>query len=259
MRLYVAYLKMLFKSQLMYRTSFIIICVGQFFVPFTVFIGFTMLFQKFGNIQGYNFYEMALCYSVAHMAFSLAEAFFRGFDSFSGLIREGEFDRLLLRPRNLMLQVLGSQFELSRIGRLAQSILVLMLALGGLNIGFPLWKWLLLSLMILSGFIIFASIFIAAATMCFWTVESTELANILTDGGREMSQFPLNIYSSSFKWFFTWIVPFGMMNYYPLMILLDREAISLWHVISPLYGLLFFIPCTRLWYYGVGHYKSSGS
>lgn len=259
MRLYLAYLNMQLKSQLMYRASFVIICIGQFFVPFTVFIGFSMLFSRFGEVKGYSYYEMALCYSIAHMAFSLAEAFFRGFDSFSGLIREGEFDRLLLRPRNLMLQVLGSQFELSRIGRLLQSILVLVLALNGLHMTFPLWKLLLLLFMIFSGFIIFASIFVAAATMCFWTVESTELANILTDGGRELTQFPLNIYSASFKWFFTWIVPFGMMNYYPLLVLLDRVPPTFWHVVTPLYGLLFFMPCSLLWYYGVGHYKSSGS
>lgn len=259
MKLYWSYLKILFKSQLMYRMSFILICIGQFFLPFTVFIGFTMLFSKFGNVKGFSYYEMALCYSIAHMAFSLAESIFRGFDSFSGLIREAEFDRLLLRPRNLVLQVLGSQFELSRIGRLVQSILVLVIALNGLQFELTLEKSILLVLMIISGMLTFASIFIASATMCFWTVESTELLNILTDGGRELCQFPLSIYNQSFKWFFTWIVPFGMFNYYPLMMLLDRSPMVLPQMLSPLYSIFFLIPCVMLWYFGVSHYQSSGS
>ncbi len=259
MGLYFAYLKMLFKNQLIHRTSFILLSVGQFFVPFTTFLGFSMLFMRFGNIGGYSFYEMALCYGVVHTSFSIAEAFFRGFDAFAPLIREAGFDRILLRPRSLALQVIGTQFEMTRIGRLAQSLVVMSLALSGLETVMGPLKIMLLFLMTISGVVVFASIFILTATMCFWTIEGTELANIFTDGGRELGQFPLDIYSKKFRLFFTFVIPFGMVNYYPLLVVIGRKPMTMTIFIMPLYAFVFLTLSLIIWYRGVRYYHSSGS
>lgn len=259
MGLYFKYLKMLFKSEMVHRSSFILLSVGQFFVPFSTFIGFYMLFERFGTIKGYTFYEMALCYGIIHCAYATGESLARGFDSFSNLIREAGFDRLLLRPRNLVLQVLGTRFEFSRLGRLIQSFIVLGIAIIGLDLHWYWWKIILLVLMIASGVAIFCGIFILVSTMCFWTVQGTELANIFTDGGRELAQFPLNIYQSAFRLFFTFVIPFGMANYYPLMVLLGRSSPKWYFVMAPIYGILFLVPCVLIWYQGVSRYQSTGS
>lgn len=259
MRLYLHYISILLKSQLVHRTSFILLSVAQFFVPFSVFFSFTMLFDRFGNIQGYSFYEMAMCYGVVHCSFSIAEAFVRGFDSFSGLIREAEFDRLMVRPRNLVLQVLGTQFEFTRIGRLLQSLIVLAIAVSGLEITWALWKIGLLILMIFSGVVVFAAIFIMASTLCFWTVEGTEFANLFTDGGRELGQFPLSIYSKSFRMFFTFVIPFGMTNYLPMMLILDRSPFNWSSAVAPFYAFILLVIAIKIWYFGVSKYQSSGS
>jgi len=121
MRLYFKYMSILFKSQMQYRTSFLLLCAGQFFVPFAVFAGMYFLFERFGGLPGWTFHEAALCFGVIHMAFSLAECFVRGFDAFSRLIVHGGFDRLLVRPRGTVIQVLGSNFEFTRFGRMLPS------------------------------------------------------------------------------------------------------------------------------------------
>lgn len=259
MKLYLKYLQMLLRAEMAYRTSFTLLSVGQFFVPFSVFIGFYMLFERFGTVKGYSFYEMALCYGIIHCGFATSEAVVRGFDGFSTMVREAGFDRLLLRPRNLALQVLGSRFEFSRIGRLAQSLVVLGIALSGLELDWSWWKVLLLILMLVSGTAIFSGIYILVSTLCFWTVQGTELANIFTDGGRELSQFPLDIYKSGFRKFFTFVIPFGMANYYPLLVILGKTSAKWVYLISPLYGILFLLPCVVIWYKGVKRYQSCGS
>lgn len=259
MKLYFKYVKMLLKAEMAYKASFIMLSIGQFFVPFTVFIGFYMLFERFGTIKGYSFYEVALCYGIAHLSFASAECVIRGFDNFSAMIREAGFDRLLLRPRNLALQVLGSRFEFSRVGRLGQSLVVLCIAFSGLEVPWPWWKGVLLVMMILGGIAIFAGIFILVSTMCFWTIQGTEIANIFTDGGRELCQFPLNIYQLNFQRFFTFVIPFGMATYYPLLVLLDRKDPNWFYIASPIFGVLFLVPCVLIWYQGVKHYQSCGS
>jgi ABC-2 type transport system permease protein len=219
-----------------------------------------MFFQRFPNLGGWSLYEVALCYSVIHIGFSLSECFARGLDSFSSLIINGDFDRVLVRPRNTLLQVLGSKFEFTRIGRLTQSIIVLVFSLTNLQVSWNLYKIITLILMIISAVFIFSGIYMLGATMCFWTVEGLEVINIFTDGGREMAQYPLTIYKEWIRKFFTFVIPFGTVNYLPLMFILNKtEGNSIGYMLTPLLGLLFLVPCVLIWNFGVRHYKSTGS
>jgi ABC-2 type transport system permease protein len=260
MKLYFRYLSILFRSQMEYRTSFILLSVGQFFVPFLIFVSIFMFFQRFPNLGGWSLYEVALCYSIIHIGFSLSECFARGFDSFSSLIVNGDFDRILVRPRTTVLQVLGSKFEFTRIGRLTQSIIVLTFSLSNLQVDWNIYKIITLILMIISAVFIFAGIYMLGAAMCFWTIEGLEVINIFTDGGREMAQYPLSIYKEWIRKFFTFVIPFGTVNYLPLMFILDKaQGNSTIYMLTPLFGLLFVLPCILVWNFGVRHYKSTGS
>lgn len=260
MKLYFRYMSILFKSQMEYRISFILLSIGQFFVPFLVFISMFLLFQRFPSIGGWSLYETALCYSIIHLSFSLSECFARGFDAFSSLIVKGDFDRVLVRPRSTILQVLGSKFEFTRIGRLAQSIIVLIFSLSHLTVTWSFYKITTLILMVISGIFIFTGIYILGATLCFWTIEGIEVINIFTDGGREMAQYPLSIYKEWVQKFFTFVIPFGTVNYIPLMFILDKvEGNNILYMLIPTLGMMFIVPCLLIWSFGVKHYKSTGS
>ncbi|HWO76657.1 MAG TPA: ABC-2 family transporter protein [Bacillus sp. (in: firmicutes)] len=260
MSLYFYYLQILFKSQMQYRTSFWLLSIGQFFIPFSVFAGLYFLFEQFGQIKGWQFFEVALCFAIIHMAFSISECFARGFDSFSNLVVNGDFDRLLVRPRSTVVQVLGSKFEFTRVGRLLQSIIVLIWALANLTIDWSIMKGLTLCFMVISGVLIFTGIYILAATLCFWTIQGLEVTNIFTDGGREMAQYPLNIYQKWIAKFFTYVIPFGTVNYIPLLYLLGKtDGNDLIFMFTPVLGCLFIIPCLLLWHKGVKYYRSTGS
>jgi len=258
MNLYFKYLAMHFKSAMQYKTSFILLSIGQFFVPFSVFLSFSFLFRRFGNIQDFNFYEVAFIYSIANFSFAITESFVRGFDSFSKLIKSGDFDRLLVRPQNLIVQVLGSAIEFTRIGRIVQSILVFIIAVINLEILWNIGHIMFIILMIFSGFCVFSGIFILTATIPFWTVEGIEIANIFTDGGRELSQYPLSIYKDWFRRFFTYIIPFACVNFLPFLYLTGKSD-NLFYAFAPIYGIIFVIPCISIWYFGVKKYKSTGS
>lgn len=260
MKLYFKILLILLKSQMQYRVSFWLLSFGQFLVPFSVFAGLYFLFERFGHIKGWDFFEVALCFSVIHMAFAISECCARGFDGFSSLVVSGEFDRVLVRPRSTGVQVLGSKFEFTRIGRLLQGVGVLIWAVLNLSVHWNIFKVITLALMILSGIFIFTGIFILAASLCFWTIQSLEIANIFTDGGREMAQYPLDIYKKWITRFFTYVIPFGCMNYLPLMFVLDKvEGNGVLFMLTPLFGILFIVPCLLVWRFGVRHYCSTGS
>lgn len=258
MHLYFKYVRVHFMSQMSYKKSFILLTIGQFFVPFMIIVSMYFLFQRFDHIMGWTLYEVALCYGVINLSYAICESFSRGFDTFSSLIRTGNFDRIMLRPRGTILQVFGSKFEFTRLGRFLQGLLVFILALYKLKLSYTPLIVVSLCLMIACGILVFTGIYILGASLCFYTVEGIEIINIFTDGGREMSKYPLGIYKKEVQKIFTFIIPFGMINYYPLMYILGKSH-NTSHAFYPLYSLLFLIPCLTSWYIGVRHYKSTGS
>jgi ABC-2 type transport system permease protein len=260
MKLYFKYFSIHLKSAMEYKTSFILTAVGQGLTTFFSFLSMYFLFNRFGTIKNYSFNEVLLCFSTIFMSFALAECFGRGFDSFSGIISNGEFDRIMVRPQNEILQVLGSRIELSRVGRLMQGFIVFIYAIVNCKVQWNFEKLITLTLMILAGVVLFFCLFMIYAAICFFTIEGLEFMNIFTDGGRELAQYPLDIYKEGVLKFFTFVVPLAFVNYYPFLFLIDRyEGHKTFYMLSPMLAFLFIIPSYTLWRIGVSHYKSTGS
>ena len=101
---YFRYFTIHFKSCMQYKISFLLTFLGQFLVCFSVFLGVYFMFLRFSAVKGFTYSDCLLCYAIILMGFSLAECFFRGFDLFQQIIANGEFDRILVRPRSLIFQ-----------------------------------------------------------------------------------------------------------------------------------------------------------
>lgn len=258
MRLYGKYFAIHLKSQMQYKASFLLMTLGQFIMSFSMFLGIYFMMGQFHQIDGFTFQEVTLCFAVVLAAFSIAECFARGFDTFSTIIGNGEFDRMLLRPRNVVFQVLASKMEFTRIGRLLQAAVMLIYAVSACGVDWNIWKILTLIAMILGGTVIFAGLFTIYASLCFFTTEGLEFINIFTDGGQEFGRYPLSVYGEGILKFFTYVVPLAVFQYYPLLYILGRSTNAI-YPFMPVFGILFLIPCYLLWRIGMRHYKSTGS
>lgn len=258
MKLYLKYFSIQLKSVMQYKVSFFLTTIGQCLATFFSFLSMYFLFTRFGNIKNYSFNEVLLCFSTIFMSFSLAECFGRGFDNFSSIISDGGFDRILTRPRNEVLQVLGTKIELTRIGKLIQASIIFIYSIKTCGVHFSPDKILTLILMITGGTFLFFGLFMISAVICFFTIESLEVINIFTDGGRELAQYPLDIYKTSVLKFFTFIIPLAFVNYYPLLYIIGRNH-NIFYMLSPLIACLFVIPSYILWRFGVRHYTGTGS
>ena len=65
---------------------------------------------------------------------------------------------------------------------------------------------LLIIAMFLSSIILFFGIFLLMASYCFITIHGLEVRNLLTDGGKQMAQYPISIFKKGFVFFFTYII-----------------------------------------------------
>jgi len=234
--------------------------ITQFIQPFALFAGIYLLFQRFGDIQGWTLYEVFMCYAVVGLCFAASTCFARGFDSFDGMIRTASFDRVLVRPRGTVLQVLGASFDLKRIGHFLQSVIVLDIAIIGADISWDIARAVMLVNMVIGGSVIFSGVYMLQAAAAFWTIEALEVANIFTHGIKEHASYPLNIFPKWITIIFTFVIPFGTINYIPLQYLLGKIDGSGWlYAFIPLLGSLFIIPCMFAWKFGVRKYSSAGS
>lgn len=258
MKLYLKFFSMHLKSLMQYKVSFILTALGQLLVSFTALLGVWFMFDRFQEVEGFTFQQVLLCLATVLMAFSLAECFGRGFDIFPRMIRSGEFDRVLVRPRHEIIQVLASHMEFSRLGRVVQAILVFWYAIPASGVNWTFDKITTLVLMVVCGSIIFFCLFLINAAFAFFTIEGLEFMNIFTDGGREFGRYPFSVYGEEVLKFLTYIIPLALFQYYPLLYLLEREQ-SIFYMLTPVLGLFFAIPAYAFWRFGLGRYTSTGS
>lgn len=258
MKLYIKTLKMHIKATLEYKASFIISFLSQILVFFSYYFIILSLFDKFGNIKGFTLYEVLLCFSIIQFGFSFCETFIRGIDQFDKLIIKGDFDRLLIRPQNILIQVICYDLDLVKMSRLVQALIVLVIALINLNIEWTILKVLTLILMLLSAIAIFFGIFLLAAAFCFLTVQGLEVRNLFTDGGKHIAQYPIGVFNKGFVLFFTVIIPYAFVNYYPLLYVLGKSN-NTFYVLTPLIVFIYLIPCFIIFNKGAKRYQSVGN
>lgn len=258
MALYAKFLLMHLKSEMQYRASFLFLTIGNFLMQFSTFLGVYFMFFLFHEVDGFTYAQVLLCFAVVIMAFSLAEMFASGFERLSRMLANGEFDRALVRPRNITFQVLVSRMSFFRIGATAQSAIVFFWAVPNSGV---VWTWdkiVTLALMVLCGGVLFSALFLLQATFAFFTTEGLEFMNILTYGGRDHGRYPYSIYGKEVLRFLTFVIPLALFQYYPLLYLLDMEQ-SVLYMLTPLLGLLFLIPGYVFFRFGLSRYKSTGS
>ncbi|TVR48678.1 MAG: ABC transporter permease [Puniceicoccaceae bacterium] len=262
-RLYIRLLETSIRSQLQYRASFLTGVAGQFLVTAMEMIGILALFHRFGTLQGWTLGQVALFYGTISVAFAIGDALGTGFDRMAALVRGGDFDRILLRPRTSVVQILGQELALRRIGRLAQGLIVLGAAVWILE---PAWgpaEIALLVLTVAGGAALFLGLFVVQGALTFWTTESLEAVNAFSYGGVTAGQYPITIYEDWFRRFFTFVVPLACVSYLPLTLVLGVEdvlGLPAWmRASAPLAGPAFLAAALGFWSLGVRHYQSTGS
>ena len=262
-RLYLRLVGSRIRSQMQYRASFITMTLVTVLGLTTEFLAILILFNRFEVLAGWEVGEVALLYGLASTSFGICELIASGFDVFPRTIRQGEFDQVLVRPASTFVQVMATDFNMRRLGRITQGSAAFGLGVYWTSIDWSLGKVLYLGLVLGSGAVLFTAIIVLGATLCFWTVQSIELINIVTHGGNEMTSYPLTIYHVLMQRFFTFVIPLAFVSYYPAIYLLDRpelETFPGWVPFMPPVAALGLGIVSRVaWGFGVRHYRSTGT
>jgi ABC-2 type transport system permease protein len=250
------------RSQFQYRTSFALDFVGVFVVTFLDFGAILVIFQNVPQLGGWSVEEVALLYGISGLAFSLTDLAIGDLDLLMRQIRDGTFDLVLIRPRGTLFQVVTAEFQIRRLGRIAQAVAVLVYALLWADVDWTVGRALVLPVTVASAAAVFAAVWITASCIVFWSIEGGETANTFTHGGAFFSQYPINVYESWLRRLLAFVIPMAFVAYYPALYLLDRPdplGAPRWvGLCSPAVAIAACVAAGFVWRFAVRHYRSAG-
>ena len=262
-RLWLRLLSASLKSQMSYRRSFVMEIFGRFVVTTFELGAVFVLFSHIEALGGWSRWEVVYLYGVAAFSLGLGELVTDGLNEMPELIRRGAFDGILVRPVSPLVQVLGRQCRPTHIGRIAQGLLALLLAVIQLEVSFGPVQLIMLFFNIAGTTMVFAGIFVASAATTIFTIESAEAFNAFTYGGVEMARYPIPIYGPLLRGLFLFVVPVGYTVYFPAVVVLGKTNeigggwVTPWA--TPVVTATFVAGCLWFWSFAVDRYQSTGS
>ena len=251
------------RSDWQYRISFFFFLVSQTVVTALDLAVIVVLFEVVPSLGGWSVSEVAVLYGLTTLSFGLGDLFVSQVERVADHIRLGTFDRFLLRPLPSILQLSASEFALRRIGRSIPALATLVVALGLADIEWTFDRVVLVPVTVVSGTAIFGAVWVATASISFWTVGAREVANSFTYGGGFAHQYPLHIYARWVRTVLGWILPMAFIAYVPAVHLLDAENplnLPVWLAATPpLVAVASVMAARWVWAAGIRNHQSTGS
>lgn len=262
LRLTYFFTKKSIKGMMTYRWSFLINCISQALDYSVTFLLMWIMISAFGDMDGWNAYEVMLLYACSLFAYGIAGTFFFNImNLLPGQILRGTFDDVLVKPVKILPYLMSSSFICNYIAHMALSAVVIGICLKTLQIHVTVrlvWK---AAGILLAGSLIYGGLFLVVSASAFLAAKIDVLFGVMYFF-REVSYYPVSIFPKIIQVIVTTLVPYGFVNYYPLRAFLGKGDSAVFPQAAgwgPLVATLFFTASCLFFHQSAKCYKSSGS
>lgn len=169
---------------------------------------------------------------------------------------------LLVRPMGVLRQLVCNRFGDTFLAQILVTVIFLGIAASRQEIALDPGKVIYFIMILIGGVCIQAAGMIAVGTLSFWTIKSQEIGEIFYYKIRSFTRYPLSLFPVIIQKLLTFILPWAFINYYPCLLLLDKDNTKFEMVcgcISPIIGILLLIASVKFFYFGLRHYTGTGS
>lgn len=260
---YWQYWRINFLTLLEYRANFI------------MWFGFTIVYhgvalaalyvtmRQFPSMNGWDFRQMFFLYALWMTGHELHNALFFNVVTVPDYIREGRFDRFLVRPLDTLFQVLTVPQQTVPDGLLLGVItLAFATSAAGVHVD---WAYpIIVALVVIGGALIDLGISLIVATISFWFIRVDTLRWVVMSLEQDFTRYPISIYTRGVRIVLTFVLPFAFMNYFPATYFLQKADIGL-HLnpavglLTPAIGAAWLAVSYAFWRVGLRHYQGTGS
>lgn len=256
--LYAVLVRTQLKALSQYRADFLIGVIGSAVLQMATILFLWAIMRRVPSMHGWTLDELLLLVGLMMVSRALCHMFAENLWTLGrDYVRTGDFDRLLVRPIDPLFHLLANRFCTEGLGTLVVGSIVLIHALDASAVAWTPANAVILPVVILSGGVIFFALNLIAAVTAFWVIDPIPVIGSIFFT-HELGKYPLSIYRKPVRFVVTWLVPYGLISYYPGAVLLGRG--TGWMVLlCPIMALVLLGVALAWWRVGLRHYGSTGS
>lgn len=210
-------------------------------------------------LNEWSYENLLLLYGLSVFGDGVQHFLFEGSWSFgSKYIRNGEFDRLLIRPTPELLQVAGSRIDIDGIGGIVLGLSVTIYSLYLGQIDWNVYAIVFLLIALSCSILIYFTFNLFTASLAFWVVDNMPI----TFGFFQfhiLNKFPVEYYPKIIRVMITWIIPTSFATYYPALPMLQKNNAMLLGYLALPVSFLFLMAAYMMWKLGIRRYQGTGS
>jgi ABC-2 type transport system permease protein len=251
------------RGQLEYRANFLVEVSMGLVYQGTGFVFIWVILSRFTTLGGWTLGEVAFLYGFRLLAHTLQGVLTGGLSQVDQQVREGSFDRVLIRPLAPLVQVFAAKFNVSLLGDLFGGVVLLAVAnsLVGIDWSAAAVAYLLFALV--GAILAEAGAHVIVVALAFRTLQIGSL-QYLVDAifFNQFGNYPLKIFDLGARLFLTVALPVAFVAYVPASVLLARTdelgVAPLVAYLAPLVGVLWFGAACLFWRRELRNYQSAG-
>lgn len=205
-------------------------------------VGLVFLFALFGNIHsvgGWTLYEVALLYGCIMFGEGVLTLLFQGSTGFAYCVRNGDMDRFILRPVDLLTQILGLRINFAGLFTMGNATAVIILSLSKLDLVIKFGRIFLFFINIILGVWIRVNFNIACNSFAFIFKTAGSIGTLFYMT-QVFGKYPISIYPKAIQVILFTILPHAVISFMPVAILLEK--LPVWP-----YELVILASCIFIW------------
>ena len=225
--------------------------------PLQFIIGFAIIkfvVESFGEINGWNYGQLAFLYGLSVISHALSMIFFVQGWFMGWFVIEGDFDRYLTRPLGVLYQFFFTNINVFGITDLIPGIIVFIYGCIKSEVEVTFLFVLAVIIMLIGATLIRGGIYILLGSTSFHTRSAVDFGQYTQEIMDKTTMYPISMYPESMQFILTYLIPIGWVSFYPVSSLLGIENGIGSGVIVPIITLLVGIAVMLL----AGAYFKSG-
>jgi len=263
-RTYKEFWRLNFLTLAEYRANFFVWLVSTLVLHGSAVATIWLTMQRFPSMNGWTWQQVVFLYALYWLASSLNGTFFFTIGDVPYHIREGRFDRFLVRPLDPLFQIISQPGQIWP-DELIVALIFFAVVQGLVHIQWSLAIVVLLLGAMIGGALIDFAIQLAVATLAFWVIRLDTLRWVVMSLETDFTRYPLSIYNRGVRFVLSFIFPFAFINYFPAATVLHKSVEGQYQInpvfgwLTPLVGLVWFGAAYLFWRRGLDHHQSTGS
>lgn len=251
------------RSAAQYRGNFVLMVVMGAAYQGSGFAFIAVVLSRYPDIGGWGFHDVALLYGLRLMAHALYNIPLQVLWSQEEMVRDGSFDRFLLRPLHPFLQLLTSRVPVNAVGDSLVALAVFAYAARVADVSWTPVSVLYVVLVIVGGALIEGAVQLLITAASFSAVQVWPARFFADNVILSFGSYPLSVFDVALQWVLTWLLPIAFIAYVPADAVLDGRGVlgltspAAWLV--PLVGVAWFTLAYRFWRRRLDRYASTGT